>query len=243
MAYLAFVPRKALREDEKLPVLYLLHGEDGSWTDFPEHAHGLLQALATKHSLVIVTPGSAEGSSEGSPLVESVRRQTALLFELMPDVEQRLPVLPRRGVGGVSLGGNEAVLLALKNPGVFASVSSMSGTLDLVETNVARAKESGARVLDSSSVELARAKPDHARALTLLLTVGSSDPWAKSSRALDDVLTEQQVPHELRMSPGGHDWSHWLEVLPAHVEWHASVLREASDRALPHPASERPGPP
>ena len=165
----------------------------------------------------------------------------------MPDVERRLPVLPRRGIAGLSLGGSEAVILALKDRGVFASVNAMSGTLDLVENTVAREpgsfRENRARVLDSSAVELARARPERARALNLLLTVGTSDPWSKSSRALDEVLSQHQAPHELRESPGGHDWTHWLEVLPAHVEWHASRLHQASDSALPSPAPSRRGGP
>jgi len=37
-SYLAYVPQAARRGDERLPVLYLLHGADGSWTDFSERA-------------------------------------------------------------------------------------------------------------------------------------------------------------------------------------------------------------
>ena len=50
ISYLAFVPQKALREDEKLPVLYLLHGEDGAWTDFSARARAVLQTLARSTS-------------------------------------------------------------------------------------------------------------------------------------------------------------------------------------------------
>jgi S-formylglutathione hydrolase FrmB len=150
-------------------------------------------------------------------------------------------VLPRRGIGGVSLGGNEAIVLALKNPGTFASVSSMSGTLDLVEpaTRTPPGDDSRQRHLDVSAVELAKAKPEQTRALNVLLTVGVSDPWAKSSRNLDEVLTRNKAPHDLREGPGDHSWSYWLEVLPAHVEWHASLLHEARDVALPTPANQK----
>jgi predicted esterase len=228
--YLAFVPQQALRTDQKLPVLYLLHAEAGQWTDFSERAHGLLQTLATKHELVIVTPDGSEHSYQASPLVESELRQTSLLTEVMPDVERRLPVLSRSGIAGLSLGGNEAIVLALKNEGRFASVSSMSGTLNLVDTparpapNEQAPRVRRARILDSSALELARVRPLQARAMNLLLTVGASDPWAKGTLELDALLTSFKAPHELRQSPGGHDWDHWLEVLPAHVAWHAALL-------------------
>jgi len=41
------------------------------------------------------------------------------------------PVLPKRGVMGMSMGGHGSFVLALRHPGSFASVSSMSGVMDI----------------------------------------------------------------------------------------------------------------
>ena len=49
----------------------------------------------------------------------------------MPYVERAFPVLPKRGVMGMSMGGHGSFVLALRHPGSFASVSSMSGVMDI----------------------------------------------------------------------------------------------------------------
>src|SRR5690606_18364255 len=60
--YLAYVPEPAARGSGDLPVLFLLHGAEGSHRDWSDHAQRTLQALAVEHNLVIVTP---EGGARG----------------------------------------------------------------------------------------------------------------------------------------------------------------------------------
>lgn len=73
-----------------------------------------------------------------------------------------------------------------------------------------------------------------------LPTVGASDPWAKATLELDALLTSCRAPHGLRQSPGRHDWDRWLEVLPAHVAWHAALLHGSVD-ARRHTAGAKSG--
>jgi hypothetical protein len=40
--------------------LLLLHGANGSFADWPQHAHGELQRLAEAHGLIIVIPDGAK---------------------------------------------------------------------------------------------------------------------------------------------------------------------------------------
>jgi len=91
-----------------------------------------MQALAAQYGLVIVTPdGDPGGWYVDSARVEGANIQSYLLKELVPDVDHRLPVSSYRAVSGLSMGGNGAIALALKQPGTFHAVSSLSGVVEL----------------------------------------------------------------------------------------------------------------
>jgi S-formylglutathione hydrolase len=60
-----------------------------------------------------------------APWATHWRMESWLLAELLPQVWQQSPVLqPRTGIFGHSMGGHGALTLALRHPGVFASVSA-----------------------------------------------------------------------------------------------------------------------
>ncbi len=239
-SYLAYVPQAAKRGDERLPVLFLLHGAGGSFTDFSENAHELLQRLATQHRLVIVTPdGDPDGWYLDSPLLETAKIETYVMNELLPDVEKRLPVTDRRAIGGISMGGNGAIALAIKHPRTFVSVSSMSGAVDLSEAATRQALvdrlgpyEQNQELWHShSAVHLLRARPDDGRRVSVFATVGTEDRWLEANRALRQVLADVGVVHEYKELPGGHAWDHWVEVLPLHLAFHARELHRVPSKA------------
>ncbi len=232
-SFLAFMPHAAFRGEAQLPVLYLLHGAGGSWTDFSEKGHDLVRRLAAKEQLVIVAPdGDTDGWYVDSPKVEGAKLESYLMKELLPHVEKHLPVTERRSIGGISMGGNGAIVLALKYPGTFVSVSSMSGAVDLSEAanrpalveRLGPYEENSALWERSSALHLVEARAEVARELPLLLTVGSQDRWAPASRALKKMLEALGSTAVLKESPGDHGWGHWLSVLPEHVAWHARHL-------------------
>jgi S-formylglutathione hydrolase FrmB len=234
--YLAFVPQ-GLKPDTKLPVLYLLHGADASSEAFSENAHDLLQRLAAKYQLVLVAPDAdPHGWYLDSGEIPKSNSETFIIEELLPDVERRLPVSTRRGVAGISMGGNGAVMLSLKHPKTFVAASSMSGAVDLSQATDRPAlierlgpfEQNKDAWLGNSALQLVRKNGPAARALPVLLTVGAEDKWVPANRALAAALREAGAVHELREVPGGHTWAVWVAALPAHVEWHSLKLGEGS---------------
>lgn len=233
--YLAFVPRRARKGEERLPVVFLLHGAEGSWTTFSERAHELLQREATERRLVLVTPdGDAHGWYLDSPRVPESQIETFIMKELLPDVELRLPINGRMGIAGISMGGNGALALAFKYPRVFAAVGSMSGAVDLSEAASRPAlierlgpyKDNRTLWEESSALHLAKERPGAARRVPVLLTVGGRDRWVKANRRLHEVLVDLGVDCKLEELAGGHEWSHWLAALPEHLSWQAEKLHE-----------------
>lgn len=239
--YLAYVPEPAARGAGDLPVLFLLHGADGSYRDWSDHAQRTLQALAVTHGLVIVTPeGGARGWYVDSALVERSDHASHIVDEVVRDVEAHLPVTDARGVAGVSAGGHGALTLALRNPGLFSAASSMSGVVDLT---AAKSREALIERLgpyvgneerweERSARHLVREHPDLARALPMLLTVGASDLWAPANRSFAAELRALGLG-EFEQYEGGHDWPTFTRQLPRHVAWHARELRAPGVSAAP----------
>jgi S-formylglutathione hydrolase len=61
------------------------------------------------------------------PWARHWRMESWLIKELLPQVAQRAPVLPGRvGLFGHSMGGHGALTLALRHPGVFATLSALA---------------------------------------------------------------------------------------------------------------------
>lgn len=234
-SYLAFVPQ-GLEPKERLPVLYVLHGADASSADISDKAHELLQKLASQHRLVLVLPDAdPKGWYLDSDRLPKARSESFVLKELLPHVEKSLPVSERRGISGISMGGNGAMVLALKAPGAFVSVSSLSGAVDLSEAKQREAlierlgsfEEKPEAWLAHSAVQLVEKKKAQAKALPVLLTVGTEDRWLNANRNLAKALEASGADSKLKESRGGHTWELWVSSLPEHVQWHAQRLQAA----------------
>lgn len=239
--YYAFVPRAA-QGPQKFPVLYLLHGAWDGYTAWKDQAEGVIRDMSRRYGLIVVTPDGGEfGWYADSALDPAGRIETYFMRELIPHVEKSLPaVMGRRGIAGLSMGGHGALVLALRHPRVFRSVSSMSGIMDIT-------RHAGQWKLDSvfgpqtpenmdvwrqhSALHLSLKRLDYLRALPLLFSVSLGDPWTLTdNRLFHERLTELGIKHEYRESPGNHDWTYWTSALPAHAAFHARVL---NGRAAP----------
>jgi S-formylglutathione hydrolase FrmB len=229
--YAAYVPEHGA--GRHFPLLFLLHGAESSHVDLCQHAHAaLLQLVAAERVIVVLPEGAQDGWWLDSPLLPEHRYASHLMDEVLPDAALWLPGSERRSIGGISAGGNAAIVSALRHPGCFASVSSLSGALDLevarrrpaLELALGPYAENPAPWRHWSAQHVLAQHAAAARQLPLLLTVGASDLWAQSNRVFSAELDRLAVAHTFRESAGGHDWTHWLEVLPEHIVFHARVL-------------------
>jgi hypothetical protein len=236
--YLAFVPRDVPKEG--LPALVLLHGAWDGWTAWSEHAHRDLQRLATEHKVILVFPdGEPHGWYLDSDRVPGNQIDTYLYRELLPDIREYLPVNGQLGVMGLSMGGHGALLAAIRHPGTFRSVSSLSGAVDL---SVAKDRKALQDLLGPyedapeswqtwSVVHQVAARPAGLRGVPLRLHCGTADSrWIAPNRALHAALETNGVAHTWEEVPGGHTWDVWLKALPEHVAWHAGYLHAPATR-------------
>ena len=250
MDYYAFIPRGA-RTGERYPVLFLLHGAFGSYRDWKAHAEKQICDLAAKYEIIIITPeGGSLGWYADSRFLKNNRIESFFIEELIPDVEQNLPVNGLLSIAGLSMGGHGAFELCLRHPGQFVSVSSMSGILDITrhKNQWGLAKVFGpyggnAPVWNRHSVLklLEESKNrEYIRCLPMLITVSTGDPYSlDDNRIVHRELEKLQIPHHYDEAPGEHDWTYWVSQLPRHVAFHARQLQKAG---LKRNIDSRPGP-
>jgi esterase/lipase superfamily enzyme len=123
---------------------------------------------------------------------------------------------------GCSFGATEAVIFALRHPGVVRRVVAMSGLYDL------------RRFFGRYTQGLYFHNPvdfvpsindqwtlDRLRETDFILTTGRDDPAAWSNELLSSQLWEQGVGNALRLWDGWcHDWPYWMRMINLYIGGH-----------------------
>lgn len=122
--------------DKRWPVLYLLHGVDDDASAWSNDDQGDLLDRAISFPGIVVMPEGGRGWytdawAGGTRTGENWEQY--LLDEVVPGVESRYRIASGRAnhaIGGLSMGGYGAVLLAAELPSYFGTAITMSGLLN-----------------------------------------------------------------------------------------------------------------
>ena len=130
MKYRVLLPEGYDGTLERYPVLYLLHGLWGSYSDWTTRTN--IAAYSRRLPLIIVMPDAGNGwyvnAADGSG-----RFEDHVFNELPADVVKKFRTINSRygrAVAGLSMGGYGALKIALKRPGAFAVAASFSGAFN-----------------------------------------------------------------------------------------------------------------
>ena len=110
------------------PVVYLLHGADGSYRDWPRKAR--LDSLATRYGVIIVCPDGQDSWYFDSPVDPTMQFETYVGTELVQWIDAHYRTRAARegrAITGLSMGGHGALWIGWRHPDVFAQTGSMSG--------------------------------------------------------------------------------------------------------------------
>lgn len=234
----------------KLPVLYYLAGLTCTEETFAIKAGA--QRLAAQLGLVLVTldtsprglglPGEAEhwdfGVGAGfyvdateAPWSSGYRMYSYVVDELPAVIEASFPVSERRGVFGHSMGGHGALVVALRNPGRYRSVSAFAPIGNPME--VPWGQKAFGRYLgedraawaayDASALMRAAPFPGE-----ILVDQGLADQFLARElhpEALESAAAASGQRLTLRRH-AGYDHSYWFiqTFVADHLAWHAERL-------------------
>ena len=201
--------------DQRFPVLYLFHGSgdnEATWTDFGR-AHVILDNLIAsgkaKPMLVVMPDGhTTPPVPRDSPKAAEARNKNASSFEgdlltvVLPLIDSTYRTRAdreSRAIIGLSMGGNQSLIVGLNHLYLFAWVGGMSSAVREPDTQLA-----------SFFKEVSTAN-DKLR--LLWIACGKDDFLLKDNQTLDAMLTEKKVKHAYIESEGSHAWPVWRRYL------------------------------
>ena len=229
------------------PVLYLLHGAYGHFSDWLRKTPDpqLLAGLADQYNLIIVLPEGEKFSFYlDSPLNAASQFETYLTRDVVGTVDAKYRTVrdPKgRVITGLSMGGHGALYLAARHPELFGAAGSMSGALDLsslsrplpAEERAGRQKlfepilgaEGGSPDLYATHSVLNLLDKLKVNAVPLLIDCGVDDGLLEINREVHRRLLYSRTPHDYTERPGGHTWDYWQNALPYHLLFFSKVLK------------------
>lgn len=221
---------------EQYPVVYLLHGLFGDYSNWA-NAGGLkavadlLISSGEVRPMVIIMPNAGSGDvhhyQNGYFNVKDWPYEDFFFQEFLPAVENKYHCggsKGRRAIAGLSMGGGGTIVYAQRHPDLFSSAYGISAWLDHEGREVRGTDRPGSKLtLTDLSVREHSALDfmDQADAATIeqlktvrwFLDCGDDDFLLRFSTALHLKMKAAGLPCELRVRDGGHTWEYWHTAL------------------------------
>lgn len=219
------LPQEYFTDNQRYPVLYLLHGWNGDYQNWTTLTN--LIAYSASYPMIVVTPGA-----ENSWYINAApgrHFEDYIVSDLIAEIDAcyRTIAMPHcRAIAGLSMGGYGAVLAALKHPDLFAIAGAISGAFsgpsgaeeampEIAESIQIAFGPPGSCLRRENDLELLLKQVEPSTLPYLYVACGTQDPLLQANRTLAAALTTQQVEYEYHEYPGGHTWEFWDSTLPA----------------------------
>lgn len=249
MRFAIFLPPQA--EERKVPVVYWLSGLTCTDENFMHKAGA--QRVAAELGVAIVAPDTSprgedvpddpEGSYDfglgagfyvnatQAPWKMHYQMYDYVVHELPQLIEREFPVSEQRAISGHSMGGHGALVVGLRNPQRYSSISAfapISNPINCPWGQKALGRYLGEdqtawREYDASELLKARGC-----ALPLLVDQGDADNFLAEQlkpEALEAAADEAGAPLTLRMQPGyDHSYFFIASFIEDHLRFHAQLF-------------------
>ena len=247
MRFGVYLPPQAATR--KLPVLYWLSGLTCTEQNFITKAGA--QRYAAEHGLIIVAPDTsprgddvadADGYDLGKgagfylnatqqPWAAHYRMYDYIVDELPALVEANFPATEARSISGHSMGGHGALVIALKNPGRYRSVSAFSPIV--APSQVPWGEKAFTAYLGEDrgawsawdATELVKTAQER---LPLLIDQGDGDEFLANQlkpQLFEAAAAQADYPITLRLQPGyDHSYYFMASFIGEHIAHHAAAL-------------------
>jgi len=232
-AYNLYLPDDYADAGLSYPVLYLLHGSNGSEYDWV--VSGNLQQTAddliaqgTIPPTVVVMPGSKSWWVDGY----NEAAETAFFSDLIPHIEATLRTISAREgrvIAGLSAGGYGTVNFVLEHPAVFAAGAALSPASYVPYPPASSSAYQHPAYLGADGAfdrdlwdklnytHYIEAYKAQSIVVPLYINSGDHDKYdiAYHAAVLYQALREHQPGQvEFRVVDGDHDWAVWASTLP-----------------------------
>ncbi len=247
MQFAVYLPPQAATQ--KLPVLYWLSGLTCTEQNVITKAGA--QRYAAEHGVILVAPDTsprgddvadAEGYDLGKgagfylnateqPWAKHYRMHDYVVHELPALIEANFPASDARAISGHSMGGHGALVLALRNPGRYRSVSAFSPIV--APSQVPWGQKAFTAYLGENPAEWAQwdataLVATASERLPLLVDQGDADEFLQNQlqpERLQQACDAVGHPLTLRLQPGyDHSYYFIASFIEDHLRHHAQAL-------------------
>jgi S-formylglutathione hydrolase FrmB len=224
MRYRVLLPDGYDQTLRRYPVLYLLHGLSGDYTDWTSRTN--LADYSKPLGLIVVTPDGGNqwwtNAADGT-----ARYEDYLANDLPSDVVKKFRTIKSsygRAIAGLSMGGYGALKLALKRPAAFTVAASFSGALNVtregeLERFIGAAESQrlhlifgppGSETRTNNDVFALAAASKPAGASYFYIDCGIADnALIDANREVVAALHKAGVAYEYHETAGAHSWDYW----------------------------------
>ena len=229
LPYRVYLPPDYFTTERRYPVLYMLHGAGGNYTEWsdsflPERTDELILTHQIQPMIVVMPEGGERSyfsNHTGGP-----RWADYLAYEVVPSIDatyRTIPAAPSRAIGGLSAGGLGALQLALNHPDLFGVVGGHSPSVRL-EPDPELWYLSGNDFYEQSPLWLVQNRP-WPEGLRMWLDIGADDWWRPNVQQLEQTLEAQGDPVDWRVFAGTHEAEYWIAHVPDYLRFYSGALR------------------
>jgi enterochelin esterase-like enzyme len=225
------------QQSQRYPVLYMLHGVAGDSSEWQsigllEAADRMIQRGEIDPFLIVLPNGGANywvnqatGARWADYVVEDVVGQVDRDFRTVANPSAR-------AIGGLSMGGEGALRIAMQNPDVFGIAAAHSPSLRTSFDQFA--PELQEIFGDEESWRAATplwlvVDTDTAYDLTLAVDVGEDDPWRPNVELLHKRMLNRGISHRFEVLPGGHEAEYWIGNVDHYLLFYGSAFSESAN--------------
>ena len=226
----------ASNTDKKYPVLYLLHGMNGTNKDWPGRGHlqdvmDQLRAAGEVCEMIVISPDAGgnigEGVWNGYFDMEGWAYERFFFEEFLPAVEKEYRIKgdkASRAIAGLSMGGGGSTSYAQRHADMFCACYAMSALMHLDAPQAQAPRDEKDKmwhltkaVNKLSCVDFVNNADDKTkealRTVALYVDCGEDDFLFECNMNLVLAMRKAGVPYQLRVRDGGHTWEYWHSAL------------------------------
>jgi enterochelin esterase-like enzyme len=222
MPYLVYLPPAYGRQGKRYPVVYLLHGAGqriDEWLSYGivETADRMIGSDQLSPMVLVMPLGDLgywvnhvdKGDRWGDYVADDLVKHVDATFRTEADAKYR-------AIGGISMGGYGALVLAFNKPQVFQHVAANSptlhpeGSLAFLGTGDDYARRDPVSLAGSADLN----------GLGIWLDIGATDPWLPRVAQLDHALNTRGIVHTWTLGDGGHEGGYWRRSLPSYLRFY-----------------------
>ncbi|RYY61101.1 MAG: esterase family protein [Chitinophagaceae bacterium] len=207
---------------DKLPVLYLLHGWSGNYSNWITKVPELARWAKENHLMIVCPDGNFSSWYFDSPVEPGLKYETYIGTEVPAYIDSHYPTRRdrnSRAITGLSMGGHGALFIAFRHAATFGAAGSMSGGLDLtgmkakydIYKRLGDTTTMSKNYADYSVINVIDRQPTEPLAITF--DCGTADGFYNMNLAVHQKMLRLKIKHDYAERPGGHDWKYWKNSL------------------------------